>query len=142
MQMELIKRLEHITLRSELDLKSFSEKFITALGLPQLNYDSENETEWGNIEYNGINYNISRPYEEGTLQEWDDTTPIGCNFGITLGITKQNAFADDEECIFDNLIAKVCNLLATTFNASVYYHRTHIIGTHKNVQRSLTFRPN
>jgi len=131
-----------MALRSELDLKKFCEKFVTVLGLPPMSYDSENETEWGNVDHNGIDYNVSRPYEEGTLQQWDDTTPIGCNFGVTVSIRKKNPFADNDKWIFDNLIAKICNRLANAFNTSVYYHRTQIFELNKNVQRSVAFNPN
>ncbi len=90
MDIQKIKRFENVTLRSNLDLKTFCEKFQNALTLPPMEYDCENETEWLDIDHQGFNYNVSRPYEEGTLQEWDDTTPEGCNVAIVLGIHKDH----------------------------------------------------
>lgn len=82
MDIEVTKRLEHICLRSNLDLQAFGERFRKEFALPKMKYDYENETEWVEIEQAGINYNISKPFEEGTLQEWDDTTPEGCNLEL------------------------------------------------------------
>jgi hypothetical protein len=73
MDIQLVKRLEHITLKSELDLLTFGGKFQEVLTLPTMEHDYENETEWLEIDQDEIYYNVSKPYEEGTLQEWDDT---------------------------------------------------------------------
>jgi len=135
MDIQVIKRLEHITLRSDFDLPAFGEKFEKALSLPSMVHDYENETEWLNIEYDGISYNISRPYEEGTLQEWDDTTPEGCNFGIVLSIHKDHPHVLNNVWI-DNMVANICGQLAKTFNTTVYHHRTFTFGVGKSEKKT------
>ncbi len=72
------KRLHHLALFSSLSLEEFCAKFTAAFGLPKIDFDFENETEWGSVEFMDIGYNISRPFEKGVLQEWDSSVPIGC----------------------------------------------------------------
>ena len=140
MDIQIVKRLEHIALKSDLDLLTFGEKFQKALSLPKMEYDYENETEWLDIEYDRINYNISKPYEDGTLQEWDDTTPEGCNFGIVLGIHKDHPNVFDNAWV-DNMVANVCRQLAITFSINVHHHRTFTFGIDKSERKSLVFNP-
>ena len=140
MDIQTTKRLEHITLKSDLDLLTFGKKFQTALTLPTMEHDYENETEWLDIGHNEINYNISRPYKEGTLQEWDDTTPEGCNFGIVLGIHKNHPHVLDNSWV-DNMVGNVCRQLARAFNTTVYHHRTFTFGTDKSVRKNIVFNP-
>lgn len=128
MDIKQIKILEHITLKSDLDLLSFGEKFQDAFTFPAMKRDYENETEWLDIEHDGIGYNISRPYEEGTLQDWDDTTPEGCNFGITLSFHRDHPHVLDNSWV-NNLVANVCVQLTITFNTPVYHHRTSTFGS-------------
>lgn len=125
MDIEVTKRNEHICLKSDLDLKVFGEKFVELLSLPSMEYDFENETEWLTIDFEKFGYNISKPYEDGTLQEWDDTVPEGCNFGIVLSIRKDHPSAHDELWI-NKMITEICEQLAEAFNTNVYYHRTCI----------------
>jgi len=140
MDIETIKRLEYVTLQSDLDLMTFGEKFQKALMLPQMDYDYENETEWLDIDHDGINYNVSRPYEEGTLQEWDDTTPEGCNFGIVLGIHKDHPHVLDDTWV-DSTVAIVCRQLAETFQTTVYHHRTFTSGIDISESKNIAFAP-
>ena len=140
MEIQTIKRLEHVALRSDLDLKTFGEKFQNALTLPPMEYDYENETEWLDIDHQGINYNISRPYEEGTLQEWDDTTPEGCNFGIVLGIHKDHPHVFGDTWV-DNTIANICRQLAKAFHTLVYHHRTFTFGIDVSERKNIVFDP-
>jgi hypothetical protein len=119
-----IKRQEHLALRSLLSLKEFCKKFTVALDLPEMDFDFENETEWGNVEVSYISYTVSRPYEDGTLYEWDNSIPKDCNFGITMEVHEYHRFANDAKWIFDNLIVVVANKLVSTFMTPIYYHRT------------------
>ena len=105
-----------------------------------MKYDFENETEWLTIDVGGLNYNISRPYEEGTLQEWDDTTPQGCNFGIVLSIHKDNPSVLDNAWV-DKTVADICGQLARTFNTTVYHHRTFTFGVDKSERKNIIFNP-
>lgn len=140
MDIQTIRRLEHVTLQSDLDLLTFGERFRKALKLPPMKHDNENETEWFDVDQDGINYSVSRPYEEGTLQDWDDTTPEGCNFGIVLGIHKDHPNVFDNIWV-DNMVREICQQLAATFNTSVYHHRTFTFGVDKSERKNLMFSP-
>ncbi len=140
MDIQTIKRLEHVTLKSDLDLKSFGEKFQKALMLPPMAYDYENETEWLDIDHEGINYNVSRPYQEGTLQEWDDTTPEGCNVAIVLGIHKDHPNVLDDMWV-DNTVANICRQLADAFQTTIYHHRTFTFGVDVSERKNIVFNP-
>ncbi len=76
--------MEHLAIHSQLDLTDFCRKLSILLNLPDFRFDSENETEWGEAKNEYLIINVSRPYEKGTLQEWDNTVPAGCNFGISI----------------------------------------------------------
>ena len=106
-----------------------------------MHFDSENETEWGVIEFENIEYDVSRPFEKGTLQEWDYSTPTDCNYGITLVIHKNHPSANDSKWVTDNLVAYVANCLASTFRTPVYYHRTWF-GIGRNEIKNTTFNTN
>lgn len=132
------KRQEHLALYSPLGLEDFCAKFKTSLRLPEMCFGNENETEWGVIEFENIEYNISRPFESGTLQEWDNSTPRDCNFGITLSIHKNHPSANDPKWINDNLVVVVATRLANTFKTPVHYHRTWF-GIDRNEIKNITF---
>ncbi len=140
MDIEVTKRSEHISLKSDLDLKAFGEKFTTLLSLPKMEYDYENATEWLTIDIDKLNYNISKPFEEGTLQEWDNTVPEGCNFGIGLSFHKDHPSVHDSVWV-DKTVATICQQLSKAFNTTVYHHRTLILGPHKNERKSIVFNP-
>jgi hypothetical protein len=140
MDIKVTKRLEHICLKSDMDLKTFGEKFQTALSIPTMEHDYENETEWLTVDEDRLNYNISRPYDEGTLQEWDDTTPEGCNIGIVLSIHKDHPFVLDNSWV-DNIVANICRKLVKTFNVTVYHHRTFTFGVDISEQKNIVFNP-
>ena len=80
--------MEHLAIYSPLNLKGFCNKLKIILNMPDFEFDYENETEWGESQKNNLTINVSRPYEIGKLQEWDDTVPRECNFEIS--ITKEN----------------------------------------------------
>ncbi len=134
MEIEQIKRIEHFALTIEIGLVEFCDRFQSLFELPKMTSDHENETEWAEIDCNGINYNISRPYDMGKLTEWDPTVPEKCNFGISLGISKSAPNCNEIE------INRIGNLLSTEFKTNIYYHRTWLsIG--KNKKRNLIFEP-
>lgn len=134
------KRLEHICLYCEQDLKSFGEKFQTVLTLPTMEYDFENETEWLTVDVDGINYNISKPYEEGTLQEWDEETPKDCNIGIVISLHKDHVFVSDNLWV-DKMVANICRKLAKALNTTIYHHRTFIFGQDISDRKNIVFNP-
>lgn len=141
MQPDQIKRQEHLAIYSPLGLQDFCAKFKTSLELPEMHFEFENETEWGVLEFENIEYNVSRPFEKGTLQEWDDSTPADCNYGITLAIHKNHPSANDSEWVNENLVAYVANQLVRTFKTPVYYHRTWL-GIDRNEIKNITFNTN
>ena len=75
---------EHLAFHAELDLEPLCGVIRAALDLPPFEFGSENETEWGLCVLDRVEYNVSMPYEDGTLQAWDDTVPDGCNVGIRM----------------------------------------------------------
>jgi hypothetical protein len=80
MDLSHIRLMECLALDSRLSLEELCDVFRRLFRLPEFGYDCENETEWGLVEHEGIEYNVSRPYERATLEEWDGSVPVGCNF--------------------------------------------------------------
>lgn len=140
MKIELTKRLEHICLQCALDLKIFGVHFEKTIGLPAMEYGFENETEWLCLDLENFSYNISRPFIKGTLQEWDKTTPIGCNFGIVISIHQDHPFVLDDDWV-DKTVADFCKNLANCFNTKVYHHRSFIFGIDKSELKQIEFTP-
>lgn len=132
--------MEHLAVTSALTLRQFCDRVREILKLPEFQFDFENETEWGLVEVDNIEYNISRPYEEGTLQEWDDTVPAGCNFGISLVLYREHPYANDHDWAFIHLVAPVAQKLADGFSSPIHYHRTWL-GPGDNVRRNHHFHP-
>ena len=134
MKIEELKRTEHLALSIEIGLTEFCNRFENLLELPKMTSDFENETEWSEIDFNGINYNVSKPYNDGTLSEWDSTVPENCNFGISIGVSKNNSSFSETD------IARIGNLLSSEFETKVYYYRTWL-GIGENEKRNLIFEP-
>ena len=132
--------MNHIAVQAPLSLRDFCSRFCQILNLPGCEFGFEDATEWGLVEVNNIEYNISRPYEEGTLQEWDDTVPVGCNFGISLILYREHPNARDIDWPFSNLVVPVCRQIAIGFGIPVHFHRTWL-GMGHNVRRTQTFQP-
>ncbi|KXX66691.1 hypothetical protein [Flammeovirga sp. SJP92] len=121
--------MEHLALYSELNLSDFCNKISDLFVLPKFVLDSENETEWGESKKGDLQINVSRPFEIGTLQEWDDTVPEGCNFGII--ITKPN--------IKQKEVEKIGELITNEFKTSVFHHRTWL-GPGQNIRREIEIK--
>jgi hypothetical protein len=131
-----IEKIEHLALESNHSLIEFCSKFVQALKLPELIFDYENETEWGEITFKGIKYNVSKPYKKGILNQWDSSVPINCNFGISLSFSKET----DEEFNSERILDQTGNQLSRKFNTEVFYHRTWF-RTDKNEKRNTIFKP-
>lgn len=119
---------EHIAFKSELSLKDFMDNLCKEIHLFDIKYDYENETEWY-IAYDidNIEVNISRPYEENTLNEWDNSVPLGYNFGISL-ISSRPDFEYceskyNENYVLKELIPKYIKIIQKITNHEVKYHR-------------------
>src|SRR3954463_13953679 len=81
-----IRLAEHFALRSELSIAELGRALQNGFGLPEFVYGSETETEWGAVLHDGLEYNVSRPYEARTLQHWDRSVPLECNIGVVLSV--------------------------------------------------------
>lgn len=141
MEFDRIRLMEHLTVDCQLTLVEFCEAMQRLFGLPDFEYDCENETEWGLVNHGGIEYNVSRPYERGTLEEWDGSVPAGCNVGLTL-----TAFVDcspgfDPDWSSAELVERVGQALADLLRCRVYHHRTWLESS-KNVTHKRVFQPN
>jgi hypothetical protein len=113
------KFIEHLAFRAELSLEALCEIARTALDLPPFCYDGENQTEWGIAVKNEVEYNISRPYKEGTLQEWDRSVPEGCNFGMILIVSPTSPLTPETVSSF---VVSVGQTLSNILNTTVWYH--------------------
>lgn len=122
--------MEHLALHSDLTLKDFCSRLMPLLDLPEFEYDFENETEWGESKAGDLTFNVSRPYEAGTLTRWNDTVPESCNFGITIARKE----VDQAE------IWRIGQVIADAFNETVHYH-TSWIRPGKTIKREIEIRP-
>jgi len=132
--------MEHLAVAVPISLREFCDRCRQVLNLPEFTYDSENETEWGIAQMQDSEFNVSRPFELGTLQEWDDTVPEGCNFGVSLILYDSHPHANDHDWALDHLVAPAAQKIANVFSIPVHYHRTWF-GPGNNVSRSSAFHP-
>lgn len=121
--------MEHLAIHSALNLKDFCNKLAGILGTPDFEFDCENETAWGESRKGNLTINVSRPFEVGTLQKWDNTVPDTCNFGIAL--TKENIDLCE--------VKRIGLLIADGFGSTVFYHRTWIKAG-KNIKREIEIK--
>lgn len=135
-----IAMMEHLAVALPISLHEFCDRFRQILNLPEFDYDSENETEWGVVETPNMEYNVSRPYDCGTLQDWDSTVPDGCNFGVSLILYRSHPNSHDHDWALSHIVVPVAQQLAYEFNIPVHYHRTWF-GVGNNVPRNTTFFP-
>jgi hypothetical protein len=135
--------LDHLAVEVDLSLEDFCHKLSKGLGLPEFVYDGENETEWGEAQLGHINFNVSRPYEEGKLQEWDETVPQGCNFGISISISNEAPWKWDVAWSYNTLIPKYAQIIANVIGCNVFHHRTlRLIPMRQNIKRNIRYSPN
>jgi len=83
----------------------------------------------GSLKKDNLTINVSRPFEIGTLQKWDDTVPDNCNFGIS--ITKKKVQLNE--------VKEIGQLIANEFKATVHYHRTWV-KPGKNIKREIEIK--
>jgi len=97
--------------------------------------------DWGLVEVEHIEYNVSRSSASGVLQKWDKTVPPGCNLGVSLIVSREHPHAGDQQWSFTNLVTPIGQIIADEFEIDVHYHRTWL-GVGQNVERKVIFRPN
>jgi hypothetical protein len=124
MEPSRIARMEHFALATELSLKTLCARLRDALALPEFQFDDENETEWGWSELDGIEYNVSRPYESQTLRRWDGSVPEGCNVGITVMVAKSHPRSDERDWIVASLVPAMAARLQEALATVVHHHRS------------------
>ena len=115
--------MEHLAVDCSLALPEICAAVATALQLPALQLDFENETEWGACEVDGVEYNVSRPYRRDTLRAWDPSVPDGCNVGITISLGADHPHVDDDAWV-SALLASVVPRIAAALGCVVHHHRT------------------
>jgi hypothetical protein len=140
MKHDRTRLMELLAVDCPLTLEAFCDAMRGRFGLPDFEFDSENETEWGLVERDGIEYNVSRPYERGTLQKWDDSVPAGCNFGVTLIVSKDCPPYQDVEWSSAELVPNIGQGLADLLGQRVYHHRSWV-GVGDNVMQRRVFHP-
>lgn len=140
MHVNRIRLAEHLAVDCSLSLTEFCEGMQRLLSLPDFAYDSENETEWGSVVDAGIEFNVSRPYERGTLEEWDDSVPAECNVEVTLTAFRDCHPGQDPDWDSMELVERVGQGLANLLRQRVFYHRT-CLGPGENITRDRIFQP-
>jgi hypothetical protein len=140
MQLARIQIMEHCAFSSALSLHALCDEIRRHFGLPEFEYDSENMTEWGTTEQDGLEYNISRPFEEGTLQEWDGSVPPGCNVGVSLSVSRGACEPAEAERFSMEITSRFAQEMADLLAVSVHHHGTWL-GPGKNITRSRVFQP-
>jgi hypothetical protein len=126
--------MEHLAVESDLQLREVCVRLAMALRTTAFAFDCENETEWGIAKLGELEINVSRPYDVGTLREWDDTVPIGFDLGVTIEVPRDVAVPAPER------IAAIAQTIATSLGAVVVHHRTWT-GVGQNVERSIRYAP-
>ncbi len=140
MEINCTRFREHFAIKCSLSLENFCRAIQHELNLPNFEFDFENETEWGLVKFKGIEYNVSRPFEKGTLQEWDETVPLCCNFGISLAVANDLPPEQNIDWSSAELVPEISQLLANLFDEKVYHHRTWL-GVGKNLTQKNIFYP-
>ena len=135
MNIKDISKIEHFSAFVDFSLKEFSDKFRFALKLPEMIFNNDDETASADVYFNGINYNISKPYIVGTLNIWDDNVPKEHNFRIILSIDKTNTNFNKAK------LEEIGYLLSTNFNTNILYYRTWF-STGFNTEKVQIFTPN
>jgi hypothetical protein len=140
LQFERIAFMEHLAVRSDLGLTEACERLVHGLGLPPFDFDSENATEWGQVEVDGVEGNVSSPYEAGTLREWNDTTPTGCNVGVLLIVSKGHPAYPYHDRAVQGLVPSYGQRMADTMATDVYHHCLWL-GLAQTLRQAAVFRP-
>lgn len=139
MESQSIQVSEHFAFFSPLPLKALCEAVRARLGLPEFD-GSEDATEWGISEDDGLEYNISRPFADGTLQAWDRSVPAGCNVGLALSVSRTHSKWTDGGCISEDFVLSVAQAVANLLGVPVHHHRTWL-GPGRNIHHRHVFEP-
>jgi hypothetical protein len=124
MEQSRVGRLEHFALQTQLSLKALCARIQDEFALPEFQFGCENETEWGWSELDGIEYNVSRPYQSKTLRSWDSSVPEGCNVGISIMLAKEHPRCNDSDWILESLVPAVGKRLNKALATAIHHHRS------------------
>ncbi|MEK3917838.1 hypothetical protein [Paenibacillus sp. FSL H7-0331] len=119
---------ERLAFNSDFTLEELIKLLRMSLSLDEFQFDYENENNWGwTYDENRIEINVSKPYEEDKLYEWDSTVPKGCNFGVALMSNDSNFNFDphkyNHDFVINKLIPKYICVIEQITKTKVYYHR-------------------
>ncbi|MDQ0890248.1 hypothetical protein QFZ81_005336 [Paenibacillus sp. V4I9] len=119
---------EHLSFNSDFTLVDFIQLLRKSLSLDEFQFDYENENNWGwTYDEDRIEINVSKPFEEDKLYEWDSTVPRGCNFGISLMSNDSNFNYDPHkyhhDFVINKLITKYISAIEHITKTKIYYHR-------------------
>jgi len=135
-----IRIAEHFALHSARTLAELCSALRNGLQLPTFVYGSENETKWGTLLHDGLEYNVSRPYDAGTLQQWDPSVLPDCNVGLTLSIASSRAHPKDAAQSSAEFVPLVGQTLADVLGVQVHHHRTWL-GPGNSIASARRFNP-
>jgi hypothetical protein len=93
------------------------EEICDAVALADLISDAENDTQFAQGWIGEIAINISVPYEDGKLHEWDATCPKDANVGISIVVPKGH----------DADTATIAGAIEAKLGTTLFHHRTHVI---------------
>lgn len=119
---------EHLTFNSDFTLAELIELLRKSLSLDEFHFDYENENNWGwTYDEDRIEVNVSKPFDEDKLSDWDSTVPRGCNFGVSLMSNDRNFNYDPHkyhhDFVINKLIPKYTSTIEKITRTKVYYHR-------------------
>jgi hypothetical protein len=132
--------MECLAVEANVTLRDFCDKLSQGLNLPKFEYDAENENEWGWTQINNIEINVSHPYVAGKLQEWDESTPKNCNFGILLIISNNAPLSWDLDWSLKEFVPNYAQKIANIVNTNVYCHRAWV-APGRNKKRNIIYHP-
>jgi hypothetical protein len=140
MKSEDVLLSEHLAFDADLSLDAFCASLRTSLGLPPFEFDADNETEWGLVTFDFIEFNIPRPFKAGTLHQWDKMVPPECNFGVALSVSRNHPTINDGQKSFEKLVLFYAPKIVEIIGTPVYYHRTWF-GSGQNLEQNKKFYP-
>lgn len=135
-----IAYMEHLAFELESSLTDCTDSVGRALDVPNWSGEFENETEWSCAQVDGLELNLSRPYETGVLESWDETVPSGCNFGFSIQVSEEHPLAKNPERFALETVPALAQRLADRLGVAIHYHRSWRRGG-ENIRRSTSFRP-
>ena|SRR5690348_11491298 len=125
--------MEHFALTSRLALEEICARLAQVLETSSFAFDSEKDTRWAEARAGRFVINVSCPYEDGTLQEWDESVPAGATVAVTVGVPMGES-CDGPQWSLRELVPRFGRAIASALETTVIHHRTWT-GAGKNIPR-------